>query len=88
MLVGEFEFPDECPPDCLFAGDLLENGQSSICGRCPVLCCSPVEHEDGFEFCLVEPADYRPDWAAEWAEFFRSGKYPELRLTCESLLPR
>lgn len=30
--------------------------------------------------CLVDPEDYRVDWAAEWVEFFKSGKYPELRI--------
>jgi hypothetical protein len=80
MHVGDHEFPDNCPPDCPFDEDLLKNGQSSICGRCPVFCCTPVRDPDGFEFCLVEPGDYRPDWAAEWAEFFRSGAFPRLVL--------
>ena len=43
--------------------------------------CKPTD--DGFR--LLEPNDYRPDWAKAWKEWFNSGMqgYPELPLERE-----
>jgi len=71
MKIGEFEFPDKCPKDCLYTGDIGRHGQNSICGRCPVFTSTGNDP-------LVLPEEYRLDWAKEWAEFFKTGKEPEL----------
>ena len=63
------EIPEKCPPNCRFREDLALCGQSSICGRCPVLLCPDV----------IEPEGYNADWAREWATFFQGGPEPELR---------
>jgi hypothetical protein len=80
MRIGDHKLPDKCPTDCQFIGDIGRHGQNSICGRCPVFCCA----DSDLDFRLVEPEDYREDWAAEWAEFFRTGQPPRLRLTDET----
>jgi len=82
MKIGEFEFPDKCSENCPFLGDIGRNGQNSICGRCPVFCCTPVEYE-GEMICMIDPADYREDWAEEWAKFFEDGTFPMLKLKLE-----
>lgn len=79
MKIGPYELPDKCPEDCPCRGDSWAISQGGMCHRCPVLNCTPVEYE-GEMVCLVDPEDYRVDWAAEWVEFFKSGKYPELRI--------
>jgi hypothetical protein len=76
MKIGFNELPDECPPDCKFEGDIGRHGQNSICGRCPVFCCADKDPKER----LVESEDYREDWAFAWAEFFRTGTGPELKL--------
>lgn len=73
MKIGFNELPNECPKDCKYAGDMAQHGQNSICGRCPVFCCADPDP-------LVEPRGYREDWAFAWAEFFRTGEGPELKL--------
>lgn len=81
MLVGgDIEVPDKCPEDCRFRGSFGQHGQSAICGRCPVFCCSCNLGDDGQPFWLVAPEEYRRDWALEWQEFFRGGRTPGLRL--------
>lgn len=75
MIIGGQEFPERCPADCRFRGDFYERGQASICIRCPVFCCIEI---DGFR--LLEPDDYREDWAAEWKRFFDGEvDYPSLK---------
>ena len=73
----EYEIPDNCPEDCLYKNNMINFGQSSICIRCPVFNCK--KDVDGF--CLLEPEEYRDDWAKEWYEFFKTGKEPTLYLT-------
>jgi len=79
MIIAGNELPDRCPENCPHRDSFALYGQNSICGRCPVFCCIPCD-DDGF--CLVEPADYRSDWAKEWAEWFKNGmeNAPELLL--------
>lgn len=72
MQIGNFEFPDKCPDNCLFANDLMTYGQNSICIRCPILNCAGDDR-------ALEPSDYRLDWAREWFEFFKTGKSPSLK---------
>lgn len=78
MKIGEnlqFEVPDKCPENCEFKDDIRNYGQSAMCIRCPILNCVPIKDEEGEEFCLIEPEDYRNDWAKEWQEFFKSRNY-------------
>lgn len=76
MKIGPYEFPDTCPEDCEFRG-FGSDMQGGMCHRCPVLNCTPFNYE-GEELCLVDVTDFRLDWAKEWDEFFRTGKFPEL----------
>ena len=82
LIAGKYEVPDTCPADCSLKEDMSKFGQNSICGRCPVFNCSRSAPDEQFPkgFCLLEPEQYRPDWAAEWVEFFKTGKFPELPL--------
>jgi len=77
IIAGKYEVPDDCPKDCKFTGCI---SQGDWCHQCPVFNCAPTEDEDGGEFYLCRPEDYREDWAAEWEEFFKTGKTPELAL--------
>jgi hypothetical protein len=57
--------------------------QGNLCSRCPIFNCK--KDEDGF--CLIEPEDYRADWAKEFHAWITSGFspefYPQLRLKYE-----
>ena len=65
MKVAGIEFPNKCTEDCLLKNDLRQFGQNSICTRCPVFsCCGKCR--------LIEPEEYRHDWAKEWKKFFDS----------------
>ena len=83
MKIAGFEFPDKCPDNCEFIGDFAANLTCAICIRCPVLCCK----KDSEGFCMIEPEDYRKDWAKEWSKFFREGKLPQLPLKMEKEIP-
>lgn len=81
IISGKYEVPDSCPTDCPFYGDFRDMGQCSICLRCPVINCAVIP---GTDVCLIEPQDFRPDWAKEWQEFFKDySKEPELKLKME-----
>jgi len=82
MKIQGLDFPDKCPQDCpMKPYDFYHLGQSSICTRCPVFACAPMEGPDGKpDFRMVEPDDFRPDWLAEWHRFFQDGTEPELKL--------
>lgn len=77
LIAGQFEVPDDCPDTCQFKGQPL--GQGSICMRCPIFNCKVIPDPDGEPFSLLEPHEYRSDWAEEWVEFFKTGKVPMLR---------
>lgn len=66
LIAKKFEVPDHCPPDCLYRDSIMMSGQNATCFRCPVLIC-----QGGYV--LVEPDDYRADWAEIWARFFYVG---------------
>ena len=72
MLIAEkYEIPDMCPKDCKFINKPFSQG--STCTRCPIFNCRS-------KFRLIEPEDFREDWAKDWYEFFKTGKSPELKL--------
>lgn len=76
MLIAGYEIPDKCPDTCPYLGEWSHFDQGCFCSNCPVLNCGT----DADGFCLCAPEDYRPEWVKEWAEFFRTGKEPVLRL--------
>jgi hypothetical protein len=74
-----FTVPDKCPPDCRFISALHNFDQSAMCTHCPVFICRPVSAPEGDGcFCMVDPEDFRDDWAAEWERFFKDGTIPAL----------
>ena len=74
MQIGDFMLPDVCPESCQYRQ--MPQGQGGPCQRCPVFNCSP--DDDGFR--LLEPEDYRLDWAEQWHQYFNGGHLPKLRL--------
>lgn len=83
MLVSRLkvEIPDNCPDGCQFRGQPEQGG---ACHRCPVFNCRPIrltedEHKEiggsdakgPYTLRMLEPEDYRDDWAVEWGKFFR-----------------
>lgn len=84
MIISEIEFPDTCPINCPDKGK--EFTQSGLCIRCPIFNCKPFpyKNEDGSEsmISLIEPEEYRKDWAIEWKKWFDSNceGFPKLLL--------
>lgn len=82
MKIGKWDLPDECPKNCPFTDDIINYGQNAACVRCPVFNCKKVPGpDDGEPFSLIEPEEYRHDWAKVWYEWFRDGMngFPELK---------
>jgi hypothetical protein len=81
IIAGKYEIPDECPDKCA----IKEEGQGGYCHRCPIFNCSFINDHDEYtgariRYRILEPEDYREDWAKEWWEFFEGGKIPLLYL--------
>lgn len=75
IVAGKIEIPDECPSECSARG--MEFYQGNLCSRCPVFCCVP----DNNGFSLIDPSDYREEWAKEFVKFFnKEVEWPELKL--------
>lgn len=76
-VADHYDMPDKCPKDCSFKGMPMAMGQGSMCFRCPVLLCRDNPKVGP----IIEPEDYRPDWAKQWQLFFE-GKvdFPMLSL--------
>jgi hypothetical protein len=75
IVAGQYEVPDECPENCRFQDDPHAHMQGGMCHRCPVLNCAGIPDDSSYadpdgKFRLLQPEDYRPDWAAEWVRFF------------------
>jgi len=85
LIANEIEIPNSCPVAC--PGLLRSFSQGNLCSCCPIFNCRKIEAQpeyadkDGM-FCLVEPENYRKDWAEVWAEWFKSDmkEYPILFL--------
>jgi hypothetical protein len=73
MIVSDIEFPDKCPPECPLLKEPFYQG--NLCTRCPVINCTGI-------IVMIDPDDYRHDWAVEFKKWFDSGcgykKYPKL----------
>jgi len=78
MIIGGYEFSEKCPENCPGRDEPFSQG--GLCSRCPIFNCVPVIDEDGFLFSLLQPDEYREDWAREWKNWFDSGMdgYPYL----------
>jgi|WetSurSiteA1Bulk_404760.scaffolds.fasta_scaffold11409_8 hypothetical protein len=83
MKIGPYEFPDKCPENCAFNNDPVALSQGGVCHRCPIMNCIPFDTGNGIMACLVDPSEYRSDWALEWHEFFKTGKFPNLKFGVE-----
>ena len=74
MKIGKYDFDEECPEYCPGKNEPFYQG--SLCTRCPIFNCTG-------DFKLIEPEDYREDWAEEfynwmYIDFFND--YPRLAL--------
>lgn len=90
MIVAGITFPDKCPTDCPFLDHVSRYGQNAICDRCPLFVCERCDDGDGGTFCLVDPEEYRPDWAEVWRQWFDDGMqgYPVLPLASPESVER
>lgn len=70
MIVAGLDFPDKCPDKCPGQDDGLDPG--ALCARCPLFCCTYFDDADG-RFRLVDPDDFRADWAQEWRRWLDTG---------------
>ena len=57
ITIGKYNFPDNCPEECPQRFQPFYQG--NLCSRCPIFNCKKTD--DGFS--LLEPNDYREDWA-------------------------
>jgi hypothetical protein len=79
IMIGGIEFDRECPEAC--PGHKESMVQGGLCHRCPIFNC--VSFGGGDDFCLIEPEDYRSDWAEAWRGWFDDGMkgFPYLPLS-------
>ena len=74
IVANTIEIPDECPENCSGKKEIF--GQGGLCTRCPIFNCkkapAPPEYadKDGM-FCILEPEEYRKDWALVFQEWFK-----------------
>ena len=70
MIISDknIEIPDSCPINCRFKEELKQFYQDDICYSCPVLNCSNPSNDPMMP--ILEPEQYRSDWAKEWKRFF------------------
>jgi hypothetical protein len=66
MLIGGIEFPDKCFEGCTLKDQHSLFGQGGVCTRCPIFNCAGDET-------LLDPDEYRADWAKEWKRWFDEG---------------
>lgn len=83
IIANDIEIPDNC--GCCPKREFFT--QSSLCVRCPIFNCAPsfLGKDDPYadeqgNFRLLEPENYRRDWALEFKKYFDSGfsAYPKL----------
>jgi len=78
IIAGKYIIPAACPKDCKFADE--HQHQGNLCHRCPVFNCTSEPDENGDTTLLLEPEDYREDWAEQWEGFFMGTiDYPDLK---------
>lgn len=69
IIIGGQEFKSDCPIDCPEIEKPFYQG--NMCCRCPIFNCTPLA--DDPDFVLMEPDEYREDWAVEWKRWFDCG---------------
>ena len=81
LIANKYEVPDMCPQNCPGKGQLFY--QWNLCIRCPIFNCKEIPGPEGVPFRLIEPEDYRKDWAEEFVKWFENNMqgYPNLRLS-------
>jgi hypothetical protein len=85
IVAKKYEVPDDCPTGC--PGNKEPFYQGNLCCSCPIFNCHKVPaspeyaDKDGM-LCLVEPDDFREDWAKKWETWFKGDmiEYPILML--------
>ena len=88
IVATDIEIPDSCPKDCLGKKEIF--GQGSLCISCPIFNCSrspasgEYADEDGM-FSIMEPKEYRKDWALVFQTWFKGDMktFPKLLLRGE-----
>jgi hypothetical protein len=74
IIIGGVEFPEKCPKKC--PGKEGPFYQGNLCSRCPIFNCTT-------EYKLMEPKEYRKDWASDFKKWFDSDfnndYYPQLK---------
>lgn len=75
IIAKKYEIPDRCPSKCPFRDDKHAMSLSAYCFRCPIFNCFGDEP-------MIEPDDYREDWAEEWYNFFNNEykEYPKMKI--------
>ena len=63
----------KCPHNGSFA-------LTSPCAHCPIFLCWAIEDTDGSMLRMVEPEDYRKDWAEAFRKWMDGGYKGELEL--------
>ncbi len=76
IYIGGQLFPTACPKSCPGLRETFEQG--GLCHICPIFNCTP--NKKGFY--LIEPHNYRQDWAKEFRKWFNNGwkGYPLLKI--------
>jgi len=74
----QFEVPDNCQ-GCHCKPENFSQG--NICYRCPIFSCKIMEDIETEELWgLINPEDFRDDWAEAWEKCFKEKTYPQLLL--------
>lgn len=70
IVAKKYSFDNKCPDACV--GKDGNGYQGDICCRCPVFNCSG-------QYPLLQPDDYREDWAKDFHEWiYNGGPFPAL----------
>jgi hypothetical protein len=85
LVSNDIDIPDKCPENCPEFAKPFDQG--NLCTYCPIFNCSEhlIPEELGGKdsyFRMLEPKDYRLDWAIEFRKWFKSDMrgIPTLRL--------
>jgi len=74
MYIGGQLFPTDCPERCPEKSKPFYQGNT--CSRCPIS--NSVPDANGFS--LVDPNDYRSDWAKAFRTWFNNGMIGQVNL--------
>ena len=77
MKIGKYDVPETCPEFCPGRNELPSQG--GTCHRCPIFNCVPCKDENGVEFSLLRPDEYREDWAKTYLDMWERAAAPMTR---------